>query len=98
MSEPFPISDEELAAIQARADAASDGPWRSMVEGRDHTSGDSFIMIGEGASRSDDMYVFRETRPADAPDQDFIAHSRQDVPRLLAEIDWLRSGATDRQA
>ena len=98
MTEPSSLSDEELAAIQARADAASDGPWRSMVEGRDHTSGDSFIMIGEGARRSDDMYVLRETRPVDVTDQDFIAHSRQDVPRLLAEIDRLRHEAADRKA
>jgi hypothetical protein len=86
-----PISEEDLTAIRARLDAAAPGPWRSMVEGRDHTSGDNFIMIGEGANRSDDMHVYRDKTPADVADQDFIAHARQDIPRLLEEIDRLRA-------
>ena len=95
MSELSALSDEELAAIQARADAASDGPWRSMIEGCDHTSGDNFIMISHRASRSDDMYVLRDAQPVDVPDQDFIAHARQDIPRLLAEIARLQREAAD---
>jgi hypothetical protein len=80
------VTDDELRAIKARADAATPGPWRSMVEGRDHTSGSSFIMTGEGAARGDDI----ELSGATVADQDFIARARQDVPRLVAEIERLR--------
>ena len=80
------VTDEELGAIKARLDAATAGPWRSMVEGRDHTSGSSFIMTGEGTTRRNDI----ELTGATVADQDFIAHARQDVPRLVAEIERLR--------
>jgi len=40
------LSDDELGKMLARADAATPGPWKSYVEGRDHTSGSSFIMTG----------------------------------------------------
>ncbi len=80
-------SDAELDAMQARADAATQGPWRSWVEGRDHTSGDSFIQTA-----GEDIYL---TGATDA-DQDFIAAARQDIPRLLAEIRALRDTGSPR--
>jgi len=80
------LGDDELREIRARCDAARPGPWRSFVEGRDHTSGSSFIMTGENATRGDDI----ELTGATAADQDFIAHAREDVPRLLAEIERQR--------
>lgn len=75
-------SDEELAAIRARCEAATPGPWKSYVEGRDHTSGSSFIM-----TTGEDI----ELSGATIADQDFIAHAREDVPRLLEEVQRLRS-------
>jgi hypothetical protein len=45
-------------------------------EGRDHSSGDSFIMAGEGNERSEDIYVTRDTGPADASVLDLIAEAR----------------------
>jgi hypothetical protein len=36
------------------------------------------------------MYVTRDTKPAAPDDLDFIAHARQDIPRLVAEIRRLR--------
>lgn len=87
------VTDEELAEIEARLTAASPGPWTSFVEGRDHQSGDDFIRISE-SDAEDDMYVSRfgasGTRPASAADQDFIAHARQDIPALIAEVRRLR--------
>jgi hypothetical protein len=85
-----PVSDAELDAMQQRAGAASRGPWRSFIEGRDHTSGDSFIRIGGLDDGEADMYVSRETTSASDADLDFIAGARQDVPRLIAEIKRLR--------
>jgi hypothetical protein len=84
------MTDAQLDAIRARCKAASRAPWKSFVEGRDHESGDNFVMVGEGQDREADMYISRETKPASVADQDFIAGARQDIPALLAEIDRLR--------
>ena len=81
------MTPEEIAEIQARCDRASPGPWKSMIEGRDHTSGSSFVMTGPPNERGEDI----ELSGATADDQDFIAHARQDVPRLLEEVMRLRS-------
>jgi hypothetical protein len=79
-------ADDDLDEISARCDEATPPPWRSFVEGRDHTSGSSFIMRGDGAARHEDI----ELTGATVADQDFIAHARQDVPRLVAEVTRLR--------
>lgn len=81
------MTEEELGAITARCERASPGPWMSMVEGRDHTSGSSFIMTGAPSSRGEDI----ELSGATTDDQDFIAHARQDIPRLVEEVKRLRS-------
>jgi hypothetical protein len=86
-----PITDPELEAIERRAAAASKAPWRSFVEGRDHTGGDDFIRVGGSDDNEPDMYVTRETIPAPPEDLDFIAHAHQDIPRLVAELRRLRA-------
>lgn len=88
-----PMSDAERDAISRRCDEASPGPWKSFVEGRDHTSGSSFIMTGCGKNRGNDI----ELSGATAADQDFIAQARQDIPRLLDEIARLRNFAVSAQ-
>ena len=75
------LTDEELQHMQKRCAVATPGPWKSYIEGRDHTSGSSFIMTG-----GEDIEL---TGATDA-DYDFIAHTRQDLPRLLAEVQRLR--------
>jgi hypothetical protein len=57
------------------------------VEGRDHDSGSNFIMTGTDTARGNDI----ELTGATVADQDFIAHARQDIPQLLAEIRRLKS-------
>ena len=81
-----PISDVDLDAIAARCAAATPGPWRSFIEGRDHLGGNDFIQSGGDDDRSPDFELLGATRA----DQDFIAEARQDIPRLLAEIRRLR--------
>jgi hypothetical protein len=68
---------QSLTEIEQRCAQATPGPWKSYVEGRDHMSGDSFIMTG-----GEDIYLIG----ASMEDQDFIANARQDVPALIAEI------------
>lgn len=71
-----------LVAIERRCDQATAGPWKSYVEGRDHSSGDSFIMTA-----GPDIYLIG----ASIEDQDFIAHARQDLPLLVQEVRRLRA-------
>jgi hypothetical protein len=92
MTEEQAMSNAELAHIQDRCDRASPGPWVSMIEGRDHTCGSSFIMTGPPGRRSEDI----EMSGATAADRDFIAHARQDVPRLLDEVRRLRALLSER--
>ncbi len=65
-----------------RAEAARKGPWQSYVEGRDFTSGSSFIMVGEENNRENDIELLGAT----IEDQDFTASARQDIPLLINEI------------
>jgi hypothetical protein len=75
------MTNADLDEIQLRCDRASSGPWRSWIEGRDHTSGSSFIQ-----TQSEDI----EMTGATEADYDFIAHARTDIPRLLEEVMRLR--------
>lgn len=67
----------EINQIKERCEKATKGPWISFVEGRDHTSGCSFIRTS-----GNDI----ELTGASTDDQDFIAHARQDIPALIEEI------------
>lgn len=81
-----PLDEKYLDEIRLRSQKATLGPWKSFIEGRDHASGSSFIMTGVGEARTNDIEL---TGASDA-DQDFIAHARQDIPRLLDEIARLK--------
>jgi hypothetical protein len=91
MTDDGPLTDAELDAMQRRADAASQGPWKSWIEGRDQESGSTFIQIGGDDDRDEDMYVDRDDTPTSDADLDFIAAARQDIPRLIAEVRRLRA-------
>jgi hypothetical protein len=77
------MSEEELKRIEERCNKSTKGPWKSMIEGRDHTSGDSFIMTG-----GEDIYIHN---PLFDNNQDFIANAKQDIPKLIAEIRKLKN-------
>jgi hypothetical protein len=81
------LTDAELDQIDTRLREAAPGRWESFVEGRDHTSGSSFVM-----TQRDDIYLTGAT----TADQDFIAHARQDLPRLLNEVRRLRAHGQSR--
>jgi hypothetical protein len=86
------ITDDELAAMKARVDATTPGPWRASFEGRDHFSGDSVIFTG---GQEVEIYISADDYKGGGghfcADLDFIAHARQDVPRLIAEVQRLRA-------
>ena len=77
------MTEKELKEIEDRCNKATTGPWKSMIEGRDHTSGDSFIMTG-----GEDIYI---DSPLLDNNQDFIANAKQDIPKLISEIRKLKT-------
>jgi len=77
------MTDSELNEIEQRCNKATLGPWKSYIEGRDHDSGESFIETG-----GENIYL---NNPLFDNNQDFIAHSRQDIPKLIEEIRKLKS-------
>jgi hypothetical protein len=81
-SVPQPLSAERLAEIEARANAATDGPWCTdsweIYQGSEYEPGLSF-WIGETCRGTADL-------EQDRADAAFVAAARSDVPALVAEI------------
>lgn len=71
------ITDDELMQIRERADKATEGPWEAI----------KFNYIRPVNGFMADDLVGEATENEDA---DFIANAREDIPKLLAEIDRLK--------
>lgn len=71
------ISDR-LDEIEARANAATEGPW----EWDRHVRGNGHVVIGDGLRRAH----LPEDVAGDAENAEFIAYARTDVPRLVAAL------------
>ena len=71
------MDEIKLEQIKERCNRATDGPWISFVEDRDHTCGSNFIRTA-----GNDI----ELIGASVDDQDFIANARQDIPWLINEV------------
>lgn len=71
------MNDTKLEQIKERCDRATDGPWISFIEGRDHICGSNFIKTA-----GNDIELIGATEE----DQDFIANARQDIPWLINEV------------
>lgn len=76
------ITEKELKEIELRCSQAQPAPWKAYIEGRDHESGSDIIKTGSSDERGEDIEVLGATKE----DLDFIAHARQDIPRLIEEI------------
>lgn len=77
------MSTDELdvAAIRARAEAATSGPWKHNGVNGVHT------LIGACVATTQ---IHEDQRRWE--DAAFIAHARTDIPALLAEVARLRAG------
>ena len=75
------MNESQLKLIESRLIAATKGPWKSFVEGRDHESGSNFIQTS-----ADDIELIGAT----IADQDFIANCRVDAELLIREIRQLK--------
>jgi hypothetical protein len=107
------LSDERLKEIQKRTEKATEGPWKAG-EGFYNRA---VLAIGKTDTYDGPVWssIFRadliEAQDAEGrkwyttgsiyENVDFIAHARQDIPDLLAEIDRLKAelnGAYERAA
>jgi len=79
-----PMPEHQLAEIEARAAAAFDGPWYLVTVRDDDDCGDTVVGVATAA----DTFIISAQEPSEvgAEDGTFIAHSREDVPALVAEI------------
>ena len=92
------MTDEELAAIEARCAAAQPGPWFA-VAGPPACIPERLTMYLSGGGTvyavhrdaSDPRFDSTHVLPEREPDATFIAAARSDVPALLAEIARLRA-------
>ena len=88
------MSDLDLEAIRARADAATAGPWRHVETGY----GES-VEVDDGM---DGAQLFIETNGItyawNGNNAEFITHAREDVPALVDEVESLRAKLTAVEA
>ena len=82
------MTDSELAAIRARCDAATPGPWWDE-SGTIHAP--AWAQWMPPGSTCHPAYTFGSNGIDCAADADFIAHAREDIPALVAEIEWLQT-------
>jgi len=89
-----PLSDEELKELDSLAASASPAPWIAFAG--PGIGGPDFIRLGGDADGLGlpDMYVEHDDKPAPVVDLDFIAASRNYVPRLVAEVKRYRAAGT----
>ena len=74
------MTDDELAEIEARAEAASSGPWERGGKWAETSvyAGDGVMVAGQ--------WDYEEGGISEEADAVFIAHARTDIPALLAHI------------
>lgn len=93
---------ERLAEIEARVEAADDGPWR--VRGSQVDPSWKWAAGVESTSLDPGEVDTTIAEVVDAPDAEFIAHARTDVPALLAVVKGVlaladeMNAASDREA
>lgn len=78
MKKREPLTEEQLAAIKARAEAATPGPWQR------------FTPYGIGVESGNGPVPLKVAWAAQENDAAFISAAREDVPALLEEVERLR--------
>src|SRR5439155_13821323 len=73
-----------LAPFKARAEAATEGPWRTWIDDGERRGAAGETSWSHDADGSDTELITDWCSPVDA---EFIASARSDVPRLLAALE-----------
>lgn len=91
------MTDQELAEIEARANAATPGPWKAKPREDDRNERCAGIVAlrpdadDEWDRELDVVVTDSGVYPPDPKTAEFIAHAREDVPKLIAEVRKLRA-------
>lgn len=89
---PGLLSPERETEIRERAEAATEGPW--AADGAEiYRAPNGIIRISQWVGETLDI----DDRGRSNRDAEFVAHAREDVPALLAEIDRLRAEIEQRK-
>lgn len=104
------VADLDLAAIEARVEASTSGPWEHLTapakgdpstkaEWMAHTlAGDDRLHVLTASGERGYAYIVPAVTgdgPTSAANADFIAHAREDVPTLVAEVRRLREALAE---
>ena len=86
------LSQEELNAIKKRAEKATPGPWIPSCLSSGYVVCDDreFEVIASVMEYNDDGTVYMVFTDNHENNRQFIAHAREDIPKLLVEIERLR--------
>jgi hypothetical protein len=88
------LTEQDLAAIERRLAASSPGPWCHRMLGFIETGSEPAQVIGVTCQRHDPSLF-----PLPGGDNaEFIAHAREDVERLIAEVRHLHERLEDLEA
>ena len=92
MRRKLPLTDKYLSEIEARAKAATPGPWQYHRTWQDDRHRAMYVMHGYTgrASKHDNPWI-ADLADDNNEDAEFIAHAREDIPALLAEIRRLQA-------
>ena len=95
------MTEEQLQEIKERVAKATPGPWKWENYGAEYdfettmpslngVNNKEIMNFGDG-----EQYYPTEGTPPDEADAGFIAHAREDVPALIAEVERLRKENKD---
>lgn len=87
------LTKQQIEAIRKRAEAATEGPWEVEVLGES----DEVYVFGKDGDTCVYCIEFPYCKAIDVNNAKFIAHAREDIPKLLAEIDRLRSQLAENE-
>lgn len=82
------MTSEELQAIKERVAKATAGPWEWRVDCYDFWLASNHFTVADSFGYDDGDSTIRVSKA----DAEFIAHARQDVPTLVAEVERLKNG------
>lgn len=98
------MTKEELNTIQKRADAATPGPWTSVASDgsrlvklvklaypRHHPKNANEVLACTNVDKPGLLANVSHDYRNGINDAEFMAHARQDIPRLLSEVRELRT-------
>lgn len=90
MAENKRLTNEQLTQIRERAERATEGVWFAAYGGVYSTNTNTrgiYESTTEVCTLNDGEYIENQNEENDAA---FIAHAREDIPKLLAEVERMR--------